>query len=900
MPEDGPRQHDTPVDEHDTAANEQPAADDGKPAFFVSYTQADRRWAEWIAWQLEAAGYRVVIQAWDFAGGTNFVIQMDKAAKTAARTIAVLSPAYLKSAFATPEWAAALAKDPRGEARTLLPVRVGEVMPEGLLAQVAWIDLVGCDEQTATDRLLVAAKGSRAKPSRKPFFPGEHDAVPFAAGAEAVAAIASAFTAIPTVAPKPAFPAALPPIWSVPARNPLFTGREEWVARVKSQLTTANHPAVVTQAIAGLGGIGKSQLAIEYAHQNASAYRLVWWVHAETEAARRGDLLALAHRLGLDDVDSRRAESPQAASPWADAQLAAVRTWLEQHRDWLLIFDNVESPDDIRDLLPRAGVGHVLITSRYSAWDNVADVLSLGVWAPREAISYLLTRTKQSDEASAAMLAEMLGYLPLAVEQAAAYIDESRISLSHFTELFRTSRARLLAAASSKATVATVWQLSLQSVRQKSKHAVTLLQLAAFLPPDNFPRERLRQQRQDRRVNGGAIAELLGDDLALNEAIAVLRRYSLIEATPEHISVHRLVQVVVQESLSEAERGQFAMAAHRLQFGTEETSSDEHMFAPAEDFSFLAHDELIPLADTPPRGVRRSAFEVATYAFAFIFAAFFAAAVSEGLRLWFRPEAATPKTGTDSGAVARPTPGETGPGQVAEMPLLTGIPYGVLRGKVDRWEREIPHAGSSQSPQLHIRVLDAAGKPWRIALNMRTGGPEQMRVIYQRADRLNGHPIVDGLSAFSSGFTDLTHKARSASNALDYSRAPLFDLTRGIAWPPGYDVELQNAVISDLSTLKESGGELFVFGSPWHDARPKPGIDSEFGTADGMQNIHMNQGIADEPLALENGVFQDGGLLLKFSDHVAGLFFRCRAQWLPTDVRSGRIKGISKEIPPGS
>lgn len=140
--------------------------------FFISYNRNDRKWAEWIAWQLEAQGFTTVIQAWDFRPGGNFVLDMQKAAAEARRTIAVLSPDYLGSQFTAPEWAAAFARDPTGSAGILLPVRVRECEPQGLLPQIVYIDLVGLDERTAKERLLAGVKFERAKPSDAPSFPG--------------------------------------------------------------------------------------------------------------------------------------------------------------------------------------------------------------------------------------------------------------------------------------------------------------------------------------------------------------------------------------------------------------------------------------------------------------------------------------------------------------------------------------------------------------------------------------------------------------------------------------------------------------------------------------------------------------------------------------------------------
>lgn len=226
--------------------------------------------------------------------------------------------------------------------------------------------------------------------------------------------------------------------------------------------------------------------------------------------------------------------------------------------------------------------------------------------------------------------------------------------------------------------------------------------------------------------------------------------------------------------------------------------------------------------------------------------------------------------------------------------------YGVLRAKLDRWKREDPSPGSSKSPHLQIRVIDAQGKPWRIPVNVRSGDPAKSLVIFHRADPLLSHPILDTLSALPSGLTDLNNKPRSASNALDYSRAPLFDWPTGIALPPtapGADDDLQDVVSRQLAELKAVGGEIVAFGSHFHDAAPKAGIDQEFGTKDGMHDIHMNQGNAPHEHDEDNGVFNDGGLLLKFPDRVTGLFFRFKTQFLPTDAKGDRIPGVSKEIP---
>jgi TIR domain len=146
--------------------------------FFVSYTKADEQWAEWISWVLEEAGFSVTLQAWDFAAGGNFVLEMQRAASEAPRTIAVLSPDYLDSRYAAPEWAAAFAADPEGLKRRLIPVRVHECRPQGLWRAIIHIDLVGLDEANAQQRLLSQLAGKRSKPIERPAFPGSGGSKP--------------------------------------------------------------------------------------------------------------------------------------------------------------------------------------------------------------------------------------------------------------------------------------------------------------------------------------------------------------------------------------------------------------------------------------------------------------------------------------------------------------------------------------------------------------------------------------------------------------------------------------------------------------------------------------------------------------------------------------------------
>jgi TIR domain len=226
--------------------------------FFVSYAQADRAWAEWVAWELEAAGYTTVLQAWDMPAGTAFMHAMDQAVQSSRYVVLVLSPAYLRSELAEAEWRPAFKADPSGTQRRLLPVRVEECEPTGLLADRVWIDLVGTDEATARSKLLdevaVALRG-HGRPDKYPRFPSS-----------------------PAAADRPRFPTALPPVWNVPfRRNADFTGRQRALAMLAATLDQGG-TAAVTQVLQGGGGVGKTALAVEYAYRQRGRFEVVWWV----------------------------------------------------------------------------------------------------------------------------------------------------------------------------------------------------------------------------------------------------------------------------------------------------------------------------------------------------------------------------------------------------------------------------------------------------------------------------------------------------------------------------------------------------------------------------------------------------------------------------------------------
>lgn len=519
--------------------------------FFISYNRADHLWAEWIAWQLEEADYTVILQAWDFRPGGNFVHKMDGATIEAERTIAVLSPDFLTSSFTQPEWNAAFAKDPTGEKGILLPVRVRECDIKGLLGQIVYIDLIKLDEAAAKRVLLEGVKRGRAKPDEKPEFPGAPKR---------------------TIASRPRFPGTLPAIWNIPhLRNPNFTGREADLQALRDSLLVSGTAALVAalvepRAIHGLGGVGKTQLAVEYAYRNGAGYDVVWWVRSEDPTTLASDYASLAVKLDLPEKDLTEQR----------VIVEAVKEWLRQNRDWLLIFDNAVDAESVRDYLPRGSAGHIIITSRSPNWMGMAKAFPVKTLPSAEAVELLLKRTGHQDETTAKRLADALGCLPLALEQAGAYIETRGCTMAHYLELFEKRQYELLQRGKPSTeypdTVATTWSLSFQNIESENPAAAELLRLCAFFAPDDIP---LKMLVEGAKELPESLSSTVADALLLDEALMALRQFSLIEVANETMTIHRLVQTVIRHAMDEADLKQWAgVAVHIVNVSFPEESYD--------------------------------------------------------------------------------------------------------------------------------------------------------------------------------------------------------------------------------------------------------------------------------------------------------------------------------------
>jgi tetratricopeptide (TPR) repeat protein/transcriptional regulator with XRE-family HTH domain len=370
---------------------------------------------------------------------------------------------------------------------------------------------------------------------------------------------------------------ALTPHWLVPfPRNPFFTGREEILEALHRQLGVEQAGAI-TQSLSlhGLGGVGKTQIALEYAYRYALEYSAVFWIGAETEEQIFSSLLRIAQVLQLPARDHQ------------DQQciVSAVQRWLSTHGQWLLIWDNMEDLALLNHFLPSSRLGSILITTRHQVLGTSARGLELSPMEQEEGLLFLFRRAKvlspdatgehiqhmaarlPTEYAAASALVMDLGGLPLALDQAGAYLEETQCGLPAYLKLFSVGRAALLQLRGEKArdhpaSVSTTFTLAITATAERHPAVWDLLCVCAFLQPDTIPEELFRQSGGHL---GAPLQAICCDALEWNRVIAAASAYSLLHRQPaeQTLSLHRLVQAILLDMMTEAEREQWAQRVIR-------------------------------------------------------------------------------------------------------------------------------------------------------------------------------------------------------------------------------------------------------------------------------------------------------------------------------------------------
>jgi transcriptional regulator with XRE-family HTH domain len=358
---------------------------------------------------------------------------------------------------------------------------------------------------------------------------------------------------------KPLSPATVPRIWNVPTRNADFTGRDATLERLHEELAGDGKAVVLARALYGLGGVGKTQVALEYAHRFMADYDLVWWIPAEQPQAISLALADLAVRLGF--------RAHENASEAAATVLEQLRRGVVGR--WLLIFDNAEDPDDLGPFMP-TGLGHILITSRNQAWTRHAEPVEVDVFTAKESVSHLMRHVPGLSPDDAGRVSAAVGQLPLAVEQASAWLAATGMPALSYVGWLETHASSALGESKPSdyaSPVVTTWNLSFDRLSEHSPAAVRLLQILAFASPEPISMNLLYSDEVNDLLL--PLDETLSEKLMLGRVIRDISRFALIKVDQgsNSLQIHRLVQAVIRDQMTDEEQRETRHAVHKILIG---------------------------------------------------------------------------------------------------------------------------------------------------------------------------------------------------------------------------------------------------------------------------------------------------------------------------------------------
>ncbi|GIH08692.1 hypothetical protein Rhe02_67590 [Rhizocola hellebori] len=478
----------------------------------IGYASVDRVWAEWIRSVVPAAN-RVTMVEVERADTEEFA----RGLGTASRALMLLSHEYMRTERGTAMWELAVHRDPGESGPFLIPVRLDNVRLPAQFPERGIVELGDAStENRARDMLLTALDLSSSMPGDAQIIEGA-----------------------------PRFPKTPVPISNLPQRNAIFTGRSAALELLREELS--GNLTVVVQALAGMGGVGKTQVALEYAYRFAPYYEVIWWISAEQPGLVRSGLAGLAERLALPAGESVEEN--------VAAVLEALRSG-DPYGRWLLVFDNAGDPSEIQNYIP-SGSGHVLVTSRDQAWAQqpAASMLPLDVFQRDESIALLRKKLPNSPESDLDLVADNLGDLPLAIEQAGAWLAATGMAVSQYLTLLDTELPRILEEhlpLGYHQSAAKTWTVSLQRLKRETPAAAKLLEICAFFSPEPIPMSLVIGEKSKRFIEALLHFDpLLRDPILRGHMIREIGRFALarIDSAGPTIQLHRLVQAVIRATL---------------------------------------------------------------------------------------------------------------------------------------------------------------------------------------------------------------------------------------------------------------------------------------------------------------------------------------------------------------
>ncbi|MFE7180654.1 FxSxx-COOH system tetratricopeptide repeat protein [Streptomyces erythrochromogenes] len=520
---------------------QQPPQPQRPQRFVISFAGFNRPWAVWIAHRLEEHGHRVTLQRWDPQSSPGLTQALDDLARSGSRVLLVLSERYFSAGTHTDaEWNTALRAVTDDHPDRFAAVCLTDAPLPSAVAVLEKTDLWGLDAYEAEYRVL-----------RRLELPTDR------IGTE-------------TGRRGPRFPNDPPEIWGrVPRRNPRFTGRNDVIGTLRQALAEAP-PGASTVTLLGLSGVGKTQVATEYAYRFASEYDVVWWVPAEDRPTLRERLADLAPALGL----------PRGAGSYGEqirAVLEALRRGSPYSR-WLMVFDGCDNPDDLIDLLPSGGAGDVIITSRNREWAaRHTSLVEVPLYARPESITFIRRRALRLTADEADQLAEALEDYPLALDQTAGWLADSPLPVGDYLALLQRrmdSREAVAVSDDYPLPFPTALAILLNNVRENFPDALALLRLFVFFAPGPVPLRLLREFPADDVPE--QLAGLINDQIRWNGALNKLVQFSVVRLEYsdlpveegggglETVQLHRMVHGIVRENLSEEEAEPLARAVRQV------------------------------------------------------------------------------------------------------------------------------------------------------------------------------------------------------------------------------------------------------------------------------------------------------------------------------------------------
>ncbi|WP_030209834.1 FxSxx-COOH system tetratricopeptide repeat protein [Streptomyces sp. NRRL S-87] len=508
--------------------------------FVISFAGFNRPWAAWIGHRLEEHGHRVALQRWDPQRAGDLGEALEDLVRPGARVLIVLSERYFSGGAHTEEqWNTALRTVIRAHPDRFAAVSLTDVRLPAATAALEQVELWSVDAYEAEYRVL-----------RRLELPTDR------IGTE-------------TGRRGPRFPNDPPEIWGrVPRRNPRFTGRNDVIGRLREALAEAP-PGAATVTLLGLSGVGKTQIATEYAYRFASEYDVVWWVPAEDRPTLRERLADLAPALGLPLGTGSYGEQIRAT-------LEALRRGSPYGR-WLIVFDGCDNPDDLTDLLP-SGAGDVIITSRNREWaSRHTNLVEVPLYARAESITFIRRRAQRLGGEEADQLAEALEDYPLALDQTAGWLASSPLTVGDYLTLLRRrldSHEAVTVSEDYPLPFPTALAILLNNVRENFPDALALLRLFVFFAPGPVPLRLLREFPADEVPE--QLAGLINDQIRWNAALNKLVQFSVVRLEYsdlpvdegggglETVQLHRMVHNIVRDNLAEEEAVPLARAVRQV------------------------------------------------------------------------------------------------------------------------------------------------------------------------------------------------------------------------------------------------------------------------------------------------------------------------------------------------